>query len=118
MRGIGEWATQRARLSGDRIAFVSGGRSWTYREFEDRTNRLANQLRDRFGVRRGDRIAAVIPTSVECLEILFAASKLGAIFSPINVRFAAPEISYLLADLGAEVLFVHEAFASGQGCGG
>ena len=37
MRGIGEWATQRARLSGDRIAFVSGGRSWTYREFEDRT---------------------------------------------------------------------------------
>ena len=38
MRGIGEWATQRARLSGDRIAFVSGGRSWTYREFEDRTN--------------------------------------------------------------------------------
>ena len=33
MRGIGEWATQRARLSGDRIAFVSGGRSWTYREF-------------------------------------------------------------------------------------
>lgn len=110
MRGIGEWATQRARLSGDRIAFVSGGRSWTYREFEDRTNRLANQLRDRLGVRRGDRIAAVIPTSVECLEILFAASKLGAIFSPINVRFAAPEISYVLADLGADVLFVHEAF--------
>ena len=69
------------RLSGDRIAFVSGGRSWTYREFEDRTNRLANQLRDRFGVRRGDRIAAVVPTSVECLEILFAVSKLGAIFS-------------------------------------
>ena len=83
MRGIGEWATQRARLSGDRIAFVSGGRSWTYREFEDRTNRLANQLRDRFGIRRGDRIAAVIPTSVECLEILFAASKLGACRSPV-----------------------------------
>jgi acyl-CoA synthetase (AMP-forming)/AMP-acid ligase II len=105
---------QRARLSGDRIAVVSGGGSWTYREFEDRTNRLANQLRDRFGVRRGDRIAAVIPTSVECLEILFAASKLGAIFSSINVRFAAPEISYLLADLGAEVLFVHEAFAQAR----
>src|SRR6478736_2184969 len=110
MRGIGEWATQRARLSGDRIAFVSSGRSWTYREFEDRTNRLANQLRDRFGVRRGDRIAAVVPTSVECLEILFAVAKLGAVFTPINVRLTASEIGYVLADLGAQLLFVHGAF--------
>lgn len=110
MQGIGDWATRRAQLSGDKIAFVSGDRSWTYSEFEDRTNRLANQLRDRFGIRRGDRIAAVVPTSVECLEILFATAKLGAIFTPINVRLAAPEIGYVLADLGAELLFVHGAF--------
>ncbi|WP_327092219.1 long-chain fatty acid--CoA ligase [Nonomuraea sp. NBC_01738] len=111
MRGIGDWATDRARLSGDKVAFVSGARSWTYREFDDRTNRLANQLRDRFGVRRGDRVAAVVPSSVECLEILFATAKLGAIFTPINVRLAAPEIAYVLADLGAELLFTHPAFA-------
>ncbi|MCL2532588.1 MAG: long-chain fatty acid--CoA ligase [Nocardiaceae bacterium] len=111
MQGIGDWATRRAQLSGDKVAFVSGDRSWTYGEFEDRTNRLANQLRDRFGIKRGDRIAAVVPTSVECLEILFATAKLGAIFTPINVRLTAPEIGYVLADLGAELLFVHQAFA-------
>lgn len=117
MRGIGDWATHRARLSGDKVAFVSGDRSWTYREFDDRTNRLANQLRDRFGVRRGDRVAAVVPSSVECLEILFATAKLGAIFTPINVRLAAPEITYVLSDLGAEVLFVHPAFAQARETG-
>ncbi|MRH92007.1 long-chain-fatty-acid--CoA ligase [Nocardia sp. SYP-A9097] len=110
MQGIGDWATQRARLSGDKVAFVSGARSWTYSEFEDRANRLANRLRDSFGIRRGDRIAAVIPTSVECLEILFATAKLGAIFTPINVRLTASEIGYVLADLGAELLFAHAAF--------
>ncbi|CAM3037904.1 long-chain fatty acid--CoA ligase [Prescottella defluvii] len=110
MHGIGDWATRRAQLSGDKVAFVAGGRSWTYGEFDDRTNRLANQLRDRFGVRRGDRIAAVVPTSVECLEILFAAAKLGAIFTPVNVRLTTSEIGYVLADLGAQLLFVHGAF--------
>lgn len=110
MQGIGDWATRRAQLSGDKVAFVSGERTWTYGEFDDRANRLANQLRDRFGVRRGDRIAAVVPTSVECLEILFAVAKLGAVFTPINVRLTASEIGYVLADLGAQLLFVHGAF--------
>ncbi|MFE3754380.1 long-chain fatty acid--CoA ligase [Nocardia tengchongensis] len=114
MQGIGDWATRRAQLGGEKVAFVSGDRSWTYREFDDRTNRLANQLRDRFGIRRGDRIAAVVPTSVECLEILFAAAKLGAIFTPINVRLTAPEIAYVLGDLGANLLFAHPAFPAAQ----
>ncbi|MEU1209923.1 long-chain fatty acid--CoA ligase [Nocardia sp. NPDC005825] len=114
MQGIGDWAVQRAQRGGDRIAFVSGDRSWTYREFDDRTNRLANQLRDRFGIRRGDRIAAVVPTSVECLEILFATAKLGAIFTPINVRLTAAEIAYVLGDLGADLLFAHAAFPAAE----
>ncbi|MCZ4559121.1 long-chain fatty acid--CoA ligase [Rhodococcus maanshanensis] len=111
MQGIGEWAVQRAQLSGDKVAFVYGERSWTYGEFNDRTDRLANQLRGRFGVRRGDRVAAVVASSVECLEILFASAKLGAIFTPINVRLTAPEIGYVLADLGAELLFAHGQFS-------
>lgn len=118
MQGIGDWATRRAQLSGDQVAFVSGGHSWTYREFDDRINRLANQLRDRFGIRRGDRIAAVVPTSVECLEILFATAKLGAIFTPINVRLTASEIAYVLGDLGADLLFAHTSFPAARSAAG
>jgi acyl-CoA synthetase (AMP-forming)/AMP-acid ligase II len=35
--------------------------------------------------------------------LLFAATKLGAIFVPINFRLASPEVAYLLADSGADI---------------
>lgn len=111
MQGIGNWAIRRAQLNGSKVAFIHGEKSWTYGEFNNRTDRLANQLHHQFGIRHGDRIAAVVANSVECLEILFASAKLGAIFTPINVRLTAPEIGYILADLGADLLFVHDMFA-------
>lgn len=42
--------------------------------------------------------------------MLFAAAKLGAIFTPINVRLTPHEMGYVLSDLGASVLFAHPAF--------
>ena len=41
--------------------------------------------------------------SVAFLETMFATAKLGAVFVPINFRLAPPEVSYLLADSGADV---------------
>jgi acyl-CoA synthetase (AMP-forming)/AMP-acid ligase II len=112
--GIGRWATRRAQLSGDRIAFVYGDREWTYREFDARTNQLARSLVEQAGVRRGDRVAALLLNSVEFMEVLFACAKIGAIFAPINFRLAAPEIGFILADLGADVLVLHEQLTAGR----
>ncbi len=100
--GIGSWATRRAFLSGDRIALIDGDRRITYTEFDRRTDQLARALRD-FGVRQGDRVAALLVNSAAFLETMFATAKLGAVFVPINFRLAAPEVSYLLADSGADV---------------
>lgn len=110
MQGLGDWSAKRAQISGDRTAFIAGDRSVTYGEFEDRVNRLADRLQSVHSLRKGDRVAAVMASSTECLEILFACAKLGVIFTPINVRLTAREIGYILADLGAEVLFHHAMF--------
>ena len=87
--GIGSWATRRAFLSGDRIALIDGDRRITYTEFDRRTDQLARALRD-FGVRQGDRVAALLVNSAAFLETMFATAKLGAVFVPINFRLAAP----------------------------
>ena len=102
-RGIGSWASRRAYLSGDRIALVDGDSRITYAEFDRRTDQLARALRQ-LGVRRGDRVAALLVNSAAFLETLFATAKLGAVFVPINFRLAPPEVTYLLADSGADVL--------------
>ncbi len=100
--GIGAWATRRAFLSGERTAFIEGHRRVTFAEFDRRTDQLAQALRGT-GVRSGDRVGALMVNSVAFLETMFAAAKLGAIFAPMNFRLAAPEVSFLLADSGADV---------------
>ena len=89
--GIGHWITRRTFHSGEHIAIVDGERRISYADFDRRTDQLASALRDR-GVRQGDRVATLQYNSASFVELLFAAAKLGAIFMPINFRFAAPEV--------------------------
>lgn len=106
-KGIGSWVATRAFLSGDRVALVQGERRLTYADLDGRTDQLARALRA-LGVRRGDRVAGLLLNSVAFLETMLATAKLGAVFVPMNVRLAPPEVSYLLADSGADT-FVYSA---------
>ena len=108
--GIGHWITRRTFYSAEHIAIVDGERRISYAELDRRTDQLASALRDR-GVRQGDRVATLQYNSAEFLELLFATAKLGAIFLPMNYRLAAPEITYLLADSGADVFVWSEALS-------
>ena len=106
--GIGDWPKRRAFLSGERTAFIEGDRRVSYADFDRRTDQLAQALRET-GVRPGDRVGALMVNSVAFLETMFAAAKLGAIFAPMNFRLAAPEVTFLLADSGADVfVWSHE----------
>jgi non-ribosomal peptide synthetase component E (peptide arylation enzyme) len=71
--GIGSWAARRAFLSGDRIAIVDGDSRITYIEFDRRTDQLARALHD-FGVRQGDRVAALLVNSAAFLETMSSSS--------------------------------------------
>lgn len=110
MSGIGTWVAKRAFLNHDHTAFVDGERRFTYAQFHERTDRLANGLVG-LGVRKGDRVAALLANSVEFVEILTACAKLGAIMVPINYRLAAPEVGYILADSGADAFAFHPQLA-------
>ncbi|WP_432117797.1 acyl-CoA synthetase [Streptomyces sp. bgisy032] len=101
--GLGSWPARRARKTPHRTALIHGGQATTYGTLHARTTRLAHALRAR-GVRRGDRIAYLGPNHPSYLETLFAAGTLGAVFVPLNIRLAGPEIAYQLADSGAKAL--------------
>jgi acyl-CoA synthetase (AMP-forming)/AMP-acid ligase II len=105
--GIGSWVATRAFLSGDRIAVVDGERRLTYADLDSSSNQLARSL-SALGVRQGDRVAGLLVNSTAFLETMLATAKLGAVFVPMNVRLAPAEITYLLADSGADT-FVYSA---------
>ncbi|CAG4899813.1 MULTISPECIES: long-chain fatty acid--CoA ligase [Acidithrix] len=101
---MGEWISRRAHIEGDRIALMSKTRRLSYKDFEARTNQVANALYAA-GVRPYDRVALLSLNSVEFLEIVFGVAKLGAIAVPINFRLSSQEVAYILFDSGATTLF-------------
>jgi fatty-acyl-CoA synthase len=101
--GVGSWTARRARKTPEARAILHAGRAVSYAELDDRVGRLARALRG-LGTGPGTRVAYLGPNHPAFLETMFAAWSAGAIFVPLNMRLAGPELACQLADCGAAVL--------------
>ncbi|MGB1286402.1 MAG: AMP-binding protein [Aggregatilineales bacterium] len=111
---VGDILGRRALYSPDTLALVDAGkrphRSFTYRDLNDRANRLANYLRDGVGIRKGDRVAILAYNGVEYLDAFFACGKLGAILTCLNWRLHWREMLQLLEQTTPAVLIYSDEF--------
>lgn len=85
---------------GDRPCLVWGDEAITYAELERRSAATAAGLA-RLGVGQGDVVALLLYNCPELLEAMFAVSRLGAVFMPINWRLAGEEVAYIASHAGA-----------------
>src|SRR5271170_4874972 len=92
-----------------KTAVVCGDRRFTYAEFAGRVGRLAGALRAA-GVKPGDRVAFLSLNCYRLLEAYYGVLEAGCILLPLNYRLAAPELTYILNDSGATVLFLEQEF--------
>ncbi len=99
-----------AAVTPDRTAVVDGDRRFTYREFADRSSRLAGAL-TALGVQPGDRVAALCGNSATMLEMHHGVPWAQGVLVPLNTRLSAEEIEYILDHAGASVLVADAAFA-------
>ncbi|MCL4748036.1 MAG: AMP-binding protein, partial [Burkholderiaceae bacterium] len=99
------WAREPARTA---ILFedASGATTrWSYRDLHLAANRLANAL-EAMGVRRGDRVAIVVPQRPATAVAHFAIYRLGAVAMPMSMLFGPEALEYRLADSGAVAAIV------------
>ena len=101
-----------ARRFRDREAFfcASTGRRFTFRQTNERCNRLANALRGH-GLDKGDTIAFLCNNRAELPEIYFALAKAGFVGIPLNYRLAPAEIVELMRAMGAKAMIFETRFA-------
>ena len=92
----------------DAIVYPRRDQRWSYAEFDDRVNRLANSLSE-LGIKKGDRVATVLYNGSEIALTVYACAKLGAVFTPLNFRLPADEIEYIVNDSGAKALLFESA---------
>ena len=88
-----------ARRAPTRCALRVGGRSWTYAELAGLVSATAVCLRSA-GVRAGDRVLLVAPTSAEFVVVYHGILAAGGVAVTVNTLCTATELGYFLDDAG------------------
>jgi hypothetical protein len=82
----------------------------SFKHLNLRANQVANGLRE-LGVKKGDRVAIMLPNIPEFVYAFAGILKLGAVAVPFNTLYKGGEILHILKDSGAKVLFALTNFA-------
>jgi long-chain acyl-CoA synthetase len=94
----------------DRVAYVQMGKNLTYRELDQQSRAFGAWLQ-RKGFKKGDRLAIMLPNTLQYPIALFGALRVGLVVVNTNPLYTATELEHQLADSGAAAILVLENFA-------
>ena len=102
---------QQAERTPDAPAVTFEQRCLSYAELDGKANRLARHLATQ-GVKRGSLVGVYLDRSIELVEALYAISKAGAAYVPLDPGYPAERIRYMLEDASPAVLVTSSELAS------
>ena len=94
---------------GDEPAIIFKGEEMTYRELKDKAESIASSLLY-LGIKKGDHVAVWMPNNIHYLPIYFGITAIGAVMVPMNTRYRAHEVSYILKNSDAKAIFMVPRF--------
>ena len=109
MKPIGDISRRQAKERPEQAAFVCEGRTITYAEFDERSNRIGNVLLG-MDIEPQSRVAYLGRNTPAYFELLVGAAKARHVTVGINARLAPPEIEFILRDAGVRLLLVDRNF--------
>jgi 3-oxocholest-4-en-26-oate---CoA ligase len=102
------WETVAGEIP-DAPAQVQGERRFTWRQFDERANGVANVLLEQ-GAQEQDKVAQYLHNCPEYMESMFAAWKAGLVPVNTNYRYADDELVYLWDNADAVAVVFHGTF--------
>ncbi len=110
VEGVSSWVRRWADVNPLGVAVtVVGGGSVAWHELELRVRALADHLHER-GISAGDRVGCLLASSVDYVVAVHATARAGAVFVPVNVRYAAPELAFAVRHVDMALLVVGDEF--------
>jgi acyl-CoA synthetase (AMP-forming)/AMP-acid ligase II len=106
---LAETIKRNAQVFPDKVAFVFENKGYTFKQLNERVNRLINGLAN-LGVTKGDRVAILSYNCHQYFEV-FCIAKAGRICVPLDNRSAGRELVYLLNNSEASTLVIANEFA-------
>ncbi|MBK6927203.1 MAG: AMP-binding protein [Comamonadaceae bacterium] len=95
----------------DLPAYSNMGTSMSYAELERSSRHFAAYLQKSLGLRRGDRVALMMPNLLQYPVALFGVLRAGMVVVNVNPQYTVPELEHQLLDSGAVAIVVLENFA-------
>jgi fatty-acyl-CoA synthase len=102
---VTDFLDRAVRLYPEKVAIVDGDQKFTYREFNERVDRLSNALLA-LGLERGERVCMLSPNSHFYLESFYATAQIGLVLVPLNYRLVAADHEYILNHAGVSAVLV------------
>ena len=93
----------------NKLAVKDVNRSLTFKEYDIRTNKLANGLLKR-GLKKGDKIAVLLNNCIEFMEIYAAAAKSGLIVVPLNFRLLLEDLYWIASNAEVKMVIIAEQY--------
>lgn len=110
-RSVVELVDDSCARFGDKPAFTSMGRTITYADYERLARDFAAYLQNVVGLKKGDRIAVMMPNVLQYPIALYAALRAGLTVVNTNPLYTARELEHQLSDSGARAIVILENFA-------
>ncbi|HIF18316.1 MAG TPA: long-chain-fatty-acid--CoA ligase [Cycloclasticus sp.] len=97
---------------GDKPSFSNFGKTLSYNEFAQATTAVAAYLQNSLGLKKGDRVAIMMPNLLQNPISIFGVLRAGLTVVNTNPLYTARELRHQLKDSGAKAIIVVENFAS------
>ena len=110
-KSLGDMVLNSVHKFRDRPAYTNLGTVLSYEDIENLTRDFAAYLTQKVGLKKGDRIAIMMPNLLQYPIVLFAALRAGLIVVNTNPLYTQRELEHQLNDSGAVAIVILENFA-------
>ncbi|WP_234997933.1 non-ribosomal peptide synthetase [Mucilaginibacter sp. OK098] len=94
----------------DNVAVVYGSHTLTYKELNEKADRLAAYLQQAEGVKTGDRVGLLLEREEELFPSIFGILKAGAVYVPLSVNYPSARLNTIITDAGLKVLITRTRY--------
>ncbi len=99
---IHELFSEQAARTPDKIALISGGESFTYRQLDEMSNSLAHFLREK-GVAPGEIVPLIARRSYHAVAAMLGILKAGGAYMPVDPDYPKERIAYMLSEAASRI---------------
>jgi len=95
----------------DKPAFINMGETISFRKLEERSRAFAAYLQQGLGLKKGDRVALMMPNLLQYPVALFGVLRAGMVVVNVNPLYTPRELEHQLCDSGASAIVIVSNFA-------